>query len=72
MTTLHLSILDMTCGGCTASVQKAVQALDGITSISIDLPSRQAVIGYDEAQIDQDAILQAIDDAGFEPEIITV
>lgn len=66
MKTVQLSVQDMTCGGCSNSIQNALQAVDGVTSISVNLESRLVVIGFDEGVTTVDALLEAIDDAGFD------
>lgn len=66
MTTLNVTIDGMTCGGCSASVQRALQSLDGVDSISISLEDGCAIIGFDDTRLTPGAILDAIDDAGFD------
>lgn len=56
----------MTCSGCTASVQKALQAQAGVLSISVSLEEGLATIGYDEAQVSEQQLLDAIEAAGFD------
>lgn len=66
MTTKTFNISGMTCGGCAASVQKALQAVDGVQSISVSLENQQAVISFDEAIVSVQALSEAIEDAGFD------
>ena len=66
MTTLILTIEGMTCGGCTASIQKVLQGLDGVASISVSLEEKNAVIGFDEEKLSSQAIIDAIEEAGFD------
>ncbi|WP_294033282.1 heavy-metal-associated domain-containing protein [uncultured Moraxella sp.] len=66
MTTKTFNISGMTCGGCTASVQKALQAVDGVQSISVSLENQQAVISFDEAIVSVQALSETIEDAGFD------
>lgn len=66
MTTKTFNISGITCGGCTASVQKALQAVDGVQSISVSLENQQAVISFDEAIVSVQALSEAIEDAGFD------
>ncbi len=65
-TQYSIKIDGMTCGGCTASVQRALQALDGVSSISISLADGLAVVGYQDELINIDSIVTAIEDAGFD------
>jgi copper chaperone len=62
--TLTYSVLGMTCGHCVASVRGAVGKVDGVHSVEVNLDSKVVVVtGTD---LDSDAILAAIDEAGFD------
>lgn len=63
---ITLKIEGMTCSGCTASVEKALQAQTGVHSILVSLVEGLATIGYDESLIDEQQLLDAIDAAGFD------
>jgi copper chaperone len=54
----------MTCGHCVAAVTKALESIDGITNIEVDLEAGTAT--YDEATpVDAAVIRRAIEDAGY-------
>ncbi|MEO6651512.1 MAG: heavy-metal-associated domain-containing protein [Ilumatobacteraceae bacterium] len=64
MKTLTLSVPGMTCGHCEAAVKEEVGAVPGVTAVDVDLDSKDvAVSGTD---LDRDAIVAAIDEAGFD------
>ena len=63
--TLNLSIDGMHCGSCVGRVEKAVKAVPGVQDIRVDLPKGAAHIRY-QADATVDAILKAIDVAGYE------
>lgn len=63
-TTLVFSVPGMTCGHCEAAVQEEVAAVAGVTDVVVDLDTKNvAVTG---AKLDLDAIVGAIDEAGFD------
>ena len=62
--TLTLSVPAMTCGHCEASVKKEVGALAGVTGVDVDLDTKNVTVTGDE--LDRDAIVEAIDEAGFD------
>ena len=64
MNTLTLSVPGMTCGHCEASVKKEVGAVIGVADVIVDLDSKDVTISGDE--LDRDAIVAAIDEAGFD------
>ena len=55
----------MTCQHCVAAVTKALESIDGIASVRVDLDAGTAA--YDEsASVDIEVIRKAIEDAGYE------
>jgi len=62
-----IKISGMRCGHCTASVTKALQEIDGVTDIQVDLEKAQAT--YSEIKpVDTQLIKDAITKIGFEVE----
>lgn len=53
----------MKCGGCSASVTKALQALNPQASVTVDLEAKTVTVGGLD---DIEAIRGAIEDAGFD------
>ena len=41
-------------------------ALAGVSRAEVSLEKGEAAVSYDEAQLSRDALVQAVDDAGFE------
>ena len=62
--TLTLSVPGMTCGHCEASVKKEVGGLVGVTYVDVDLDTKDVVVTG--SALDRDAIVAAIDEAGFD------
>lgn len=60
---LKLSVPDMSCGHCVASITRAVQALDAGARIEADLPVRQITIDTAAAP---DAVVAALREAGYD------
>ena len=63
--TIELTVPGMTCGHCELAVKTEVGKVAGVASVSVDLETK-AVVVTGEA-LDRDAIVAAIDEAGFEP-----
>ena len=66
MTTLTLNIGGMTCGGCVKSVTKVLEALDGVEKTEVSLENANAVITYDADKIQAAALIEAVEDTGFD------
>lgn len=58
-----LKIEGMSCGHCKMAVEKALQAVPGVVSASVDLERKEALV---EGNADRDALAKAVEDAGFE------
>jgi P-type Cu+ transporter len=65
---LHLKVEGMTCAGCAAAVQRAIEAKPGVTSAAISVTEGRATVSGD--QLDANAIVNAIQSAGYEAEPI--
>jgi copper chaperone len=59
---LKLNVPDMTCGHCAGTVTKAVQSVDTLASVTIDLPSKTVSI---VTAADAGTISQAVEAAGY-------
>ena len=63
--TKTIIIEGMSCGHCTARVQKALEALEGITAVTMSLEQKSAEITLDQ-EISNQLLTQTITDAGYE------
>jgi len=63
MNTIHLSIEGMTCGHCTAAVEKALRVIDGVEQVEVSLESGEAVV---KGSADLDTLIRAIVEEGYE------
>lgn len=66
MQTITVSIQGMHCGGCVKSVTRVLSELAGVQDVSVDLENANAKITFDERQVQPDAFVEAIEDAGFD------
>ena len=55
----------MTCASCVATVENAVKKLPGMTSCSVNLTTEKMAVSYDDSQVNQEKIEQAVADAGY-------
>ena len=66
MEKIELKVEGMTCGGCSSSVEKALNAQSGIQAVSASHEEDKVSVDFDPAIIAQAAIEAAIEDAGFD------
>ncbi|KAJ2674477.1 Cu(2+)-transporting P-type ATPase [Coemansia sp. RSA 1085] len=62
----RLGVHGMTCQSCVRSIEGVLGGMSGIESIEVSLEKEQAEVEWDPAQIDMQAIVEAIDNCGFE------
>ena len=63
MQTVTLNIDGMTCGGCVKSVTRL---LEGVEKAEVSLENKNAVITFDESKTDADALIDAVEDGGYD------
>ena len=66
MTNLTLNVPDISCGHCKTSIEGAVAELDGIDTVEVTIDARTVDISFDDASVDQAAIVDAIESVGYE------
>jgi len=66
---VELSVNGMSCGGCAASVERALRAVAGVRTVSVDLAAAKAHVEGDET-ISPEALRQAVEAAGFDAAIV--
>ena len=64
-----INVEGMTCGGCVKSVNSAVSQLQGVQSVDVDLEGNKASVTYDASTVAVEAIVEAIEDAGFDASV---
>lgn len=57
-----LSVPDMTCGHCKATVEAALKALPEVGSISVDLATHRVEVA---GKAPADVLIEALDQAGY-------
>ena len=63
---IELTIDDMTCGGCVASITRVVKGLDPDASVEANVETKRVRIG---SLIDTEALVAAIANAGYHPQV---
>lgn len=65
MSTTTVTVTGMTCGHCVSSVREEIGSIAGVTGVDVDLASGRVDIDS-AAPIEQSAIAQAVDEAGYQ------
>ena len=66
MTHKTIQVEGMTCDHCVATVTQAINALDGISRVSVNLETKQVSVDFDENRVDMKAVASKIVEVGFE------
>ncbi|HEY0473252.1 MAG TPA: heavy-metal-associated domain-containing protein [Kribbella sp.] len=68
MTNTTYSVNGMTCGHCSASVTEELSKLAGVQEVTVDLNAggTSAVHVTSESALDDSAVREAVDEAGYE------
>ncbi len=59
-------IQGMTCAACVARVEKGLKHIPQVTSVSVNLTTEQAALGFDTEQIDTHEIIKHVQQAGYD------
>jgi copper chaperone CopZ len=63
MTTLRIA--GMSCGACVRHVTRAIEGMNGVVHVDVDLQTNQAVVEHLPDSVDETALVAAITDAGY-------
>lgn len=61
---MELYVEGMTCDGCVRRVRRALEAVEGVASVAVDLPTGRVLI-EPAAEVATTALLQAIERTGY-------
>ncbi|MCJ7630455.1 MAG: heavy-metal-associated domain-containing protein [Longimicrobiales bacterium] len=68
MNETNMRVADMSCGHCVATVQGALEKVDGVESVQVSLDTKIARISH-RGEIDTAALMGAVQAVGFTPEL---
>lgn len=65
MKEVKLNIEGMHCTGCSTRLEKVLNNVDGVEDAKVTLEEKKADIKYDETQVSEKELIEAVEDAGF-------
>lgn len=65
MQTATLVAPDISCEHCKTAIVREIGALDGIQTVSVDIPTQRVIVSYDPARTSQEAIAATLDEEGY-------
>jgi mercuric ion binding protein len=63
--TVTLDVSGMTCAACPITVKKALEKVPGVTKITVSFEKKQAVVTFDDAKTNTNALVKATTNAGY-------
>ncbi len=61
-----MKIGGMTCASCSASVEKALKKVDGVSFANVNLATEKATVKFDPDQANYNQLLEAVHNSGYE------
>ncbi|MGC6246859.1 heavy-metal-associated domain-containing protein [Bisgaard Taxon 45] len=66
MQRVTLNIEGMHCGGCVKTVERVLQALEGVQQVKVSLDKACVDIQYDADAVSIDQLVEQVENAGFD------
>ena len=66
MEQIVMEVGGMSCQGCVKNINGVLGVLDGVASAEVSLEAAQAKVAFDPLRVSRAALLEAIEDAGFD------
>lgn len=60
MTKMVLTVPDISCSHCERAITKALEPVEGIESVKVDIPAHLVSVEYDEARVSLDRIKEVL------------
>jgi mercuric ion binding protein len=63
--TVILKVQNMTCSVCPITVKKALEKVQGVANVKVDLGAKTATVTFDPDKANADALVKATAEAGY-------
>ncbi|BCW96741.1 MAG: hypothetical protein KatS3mg018_2223 [Fimbriimonadales bacterium] len=60
---------DISCEGCVRSIHRALDDVDGVQQVEVDLLQKTVRVVYDAQRVDEAQLQHLIEEAGFTPSL---
>ncbi len=69
--TVTLAVENMTCAACPITVKKALNKVPGVSNTVVSFERQEAVVTFDDAKTDVEALIKAATNAGYPASVKT-
>lgn len=64
----NLKVLGVDCNNCAANLHKALEGVEGIENLDIQLSEKIAMVTFDSNKVSKQEITEKVEDFGFDVE----
>jgi len=61
-----IKVMGMSCDHCVQTITKALEGINGISKVQVDLEKKQVTVDFEENQTDLKTISAKINEVGYE------
>ena len=65
MRKVEFNVPDMSCTHCVKAIETALNQLNGVDSVNVDLPGKRVGVEYDPGAMSPDVLAEALASAGY-------
>jgi copper chaperone len=70
MGSVTLNVPDISCEHCERAITGALSPIDGVRSVSVDIPGKQVKVEYDEAQVNIEKMKELLNEEDYPVESV--
>ncbi|MDQ3809172.1 MAG: cation transporter [Chloroflexota bacterium] len=70
MSNVTLSVPAISCEHCERTITNALQPVEGVRSVSVDIPGRQVRVDYDETHVSVDRMKEILQEEDYPVESV--
>ncbi len=71
MATTVLNVPDISCEHCQRTITEALQPVDGVQSVNVDIPSKQVTVQYDASLVDVERFKEVLQEEEYPVESVS-
>ena len=70
MSSVILNVPDISCEHCEHTITGALSPVEGVRSVSVDIPAKQVRVDYDDAQVSVDRMKELLSEEDYPVESV--
>jgi copper chaperone len=65
-----LNVPDISCEHCQKTITQALQPVEGVRDVAVDIPAKQVRVEYDESRVDVDRMKEVLQEEDYPVESV--